>query len=239
MKNRKVSAPKLVYGIGINDADYAVVKWRPIEYANGQRKRELVWICPFYRVWQSMLMRCYSTKYQERYPTYIGCTVSGEWLLFSNFRAWMDKQDWEGMQLDKDLLLEGNKVYGAEKCVFVSRMVNIFTIDRGNDRGEWLIGVDWYKRKNKFRSSCSNPFTKKREHLGYFTCEQEAHQEWLKRKLELAYELAAIQTDQRVAKALIKRYSKYKQTNESTSQENDNELESQGGRVTPPRYVLA
>ena len=59
-------------------------------------------------------------------------------------------------------------------------------------------------------SKCRNPFTKKQEFLGYFTCEQEAHQAWLKRKLELAYELVAIQTDQRVAEALIDRYSNYK-----------------------------
>lgn len=38
--------------------------------------------------------------------------------------------------------------------------------------------------------------------------EQEAHEAWLKRKLELAHELAAIQEDPRVAKALTDRYSK-------------------------------
>ena len=50
--------------------------------------------------------------------------------------------------------------------------------------------------------------TKKQENLGYFTCELEAHQAWLKRKLELAA-LAAEQTDERVAKALIERYTNY------------------------------
>lgn len=113
-----------------------------------------------------------------------------------------------GNQLDKDLLFEGNKVYSDENCVFVSPLVNSFTIDRGAARGEWLIGVAWNKRACKFQSQCSNPFTKKLENLGYFDCEQQAHQAWLKRKLELAHELAAIQTDARVAKALIDRYSK-------------------------------
>jgi len=155
-----------------------------------------------------MLKRCYYAKHQEKYPTYVGCSVSEDWLTFSNFKAWMEKQDFEGKQLDKDLLFEDNKVYSAETCVFVSPLVNTFTVDRGLDRGEWLIGAHWDKARAKFRAQCSNPFTKKRERLGSFTSEQEAHEAWLKRKLELARELAEIQTDPRVAKALIDRYSK-------------------------------
>ena len=154
-----------------------------------------------------MLERCYSSNYQKRQPTYRGCTVSEEWLTFSNFKAWMERQDWEGKHLDKDLLCEGNKIYSAETCVCVEPLVNTFTTDSGATRGEWLIGADWYKPAGKFRSRCRNPFTKKKEHLGLFTTEQEAHEAWRKRKLELAHELAAIQTDERISKALIDRYS--------------------------------
>ena len=199
---------KLVCGVGDNDADYAVQRKETIGYVDGKRKRKLIWVCPYYQVWQSMLDRCYSVKYQEKYPTYRDCSVSAEWLTFSNFRSWVLTQDWEGKQLDKDLLVEGNKVYSANTCVFVSPLVNTFTLDNGAARGEWKIGVYWNKEKGKFQSQCSNPFNKKRENLGYFTSEQEAHEAWAKRKLELAKELAAVQTDQRVAKALIDRYSK-------------------------------
>lgn len=204
--NRK----KLVQGVGINDADYAVVKFETIGYVNGKQKKKLVWFCPHYRVWSDMLARCYSIKLQDKYPTYKGCIVSDEWLRFSNFKSWMETQDWEGKQLDKDLLIEGNNVYSTDTCVFVTRGVNTFTTDSGASRGEWLIGVSWHKAKGKFMSGCSNPFTKKQETLGYFTCELEAHKAWAKRKLELAYELAAIQTDERVAKALIERYTNYR-----------------------------
>ena len=199
---------KLVFGVGINDADYVTQKMETIE-VNGKQKRELVWICPFYRIWRGMLKRCYSAKFQDTRPTYKGCSVSEEWWRFSNFKRWMEKRDWEGMQLDKDILFSGNKVYSAETCVFVTKAVNNFTLDRGNDRGECLIGASWDKEKGKFSSKCSNPFTKKGEHLGYFTCQIEAHQEWLKRKLELAHLLAAEQTDERVGKALIDRYTNY------------------------------
>lgn len=199
---------KLVWGVGTNDADYVTQERETIGYVNGKQLRKQVWVCPHYKTWNHMLQRCYSAKYQEHKPTYKGCTVAEDWLVFSKFKAWAEAQDWEGLQLDKDILIEGNKVYGPDTCAFVTPLVNTFTIDRGASRGEWLIGVDWRKQKGKFRSRCSNPFTKKRDHLGYFTSEQEAHEAWRKRKLELAHELAAIQTDPRVAKALIDRYSK-------------------------------
>ena len=201
---------KLIYGVGINDADYVTQKFETVGYVDGKQKQKQVWICPFYRTWNNMLSRCFSNKLQERHPSYKGCSVSEEWKTFSNFKAWMMTQDWQDKHLDKDLLIEGNKIYSADTCVFVTRMVNLFTIDSGAARGEWLVGVSWHKGASKFRSNCSNPFTKKLEHLGLFTSEQDAHEAWLKRKLELAYELAAIQTDERVAKALIARYTNYK-----------------------------
>jgi len=203
-----MAAKKLVYGVGINDADYVVEQKRTI-IINGVKKEKLVWYCPYYRTWKSILERCFSIKFQERRPTYKGCSVSEEWLTFTNFKGWMERQDFEGKQLDKDLLVEGNKVYSKDTCVFVTQVVNSFTNDCRAVRGQWLIGVYWNKRDSKFQAQCRNPFTKKLENLGYFTSEQEAHKAWLKRKLELAYELAAIQTEPRVAKALIDRYTNY------------------------------
>lgn len=199
---------KLVYGVGINDADYVVMKHETIGYVDGKQKRKMVWRCPYYRAWMSMLNRCYSSKYQDSYPTYKDCTVAAEWLTFTNFKAWMEKQDFEGKHLDKDLLFEGNKIYSADSCVFVTQTVNKFANDHGAKRGSWQIGVCWNKARKMFQAQCRNPFTKKREYLGLFTCELEAHEAWLKRKLELAHELASIQTDPRIAKALIDRYSK-------------------------------
>lgn len=200
---------KLVYGIGINDADYAVSKYEIIGYVDGKKKQKMIWRCPYYRTWVDMLQRSYSVKRQEQFPTYIGCTVSDEWLTFSNFRDWMITQVWEGNHLDKDILFEGNKIYSADTCVFVSPMVNTFVIDCGAARGKYLIGCNWHKASKKFRARCSNPFTKKLEQLGYFTTDLEAHEAWLKRKLELAHLLAAEQDDQRVADALIERYTNY------------------------------
>ena len=201
---------KLFYGVGINDADYVVEKLETLGYVDGKQKQKLVWLCPYYRVWRDMLKRCYSAKYQENRPALVGCAVSDDWLTFSNFKTWMEKQGWQGNQLDKDLLVRGNKIYSAETCVFVTPIVNTFTHDPRASRGEFQIGASWHKASKMFCSNCNNPFTKKQESLGYFDCEQQAHEAWLKRKLELAHLLASEQTDERVAKALILKYTNYK-----------------------------
>jgi hypothetical protein len=187
---------KLVCGVGINDADYTV---KPIVFGKQV-------VCPFYETWTHMLMRCYDPKYHAKKPTYIGCQVAPEWLSFMTFRAWMIRQNWVGMELDKDLLFPGNKVYSPNTCVFIPHGLNNFATDCGVARGEWPIGVSWRKQKGKFVAQCRNPFTGKKEYLGYYTCPDAAHEAWRSRKHELSLQLAAEQTDSRLAAALATRY---------------------------------
>ncbi|MNY45117.1 hypothetical protein D3C86_1801990 [compost metagenome] len=52
---------------------------------------------------------------------------------------------------------------------------------------------------------------RKSNHLGYFLCPEEAHAAWLSAKRIQAKELAEIQTDPRVAKALVDRYLNYEE----------------------------
>jgi len=187
---------KLVFGVGVNDADYTV---KPTVHGK-------MVTCPFYSAWTHMLERCYCGKSQAKRPTYIGCSVVPEWLSFMTFRAWMIRQNWVGMELDKDLLIPGNRVYGPDTCVFISQGVNTFTTDSAAARGEWPLGVDWHKHSGRFRASCCNPFSGKRESLGYFTCPDAAHEAWRSRKHELSLQLAEQQTDPRLAAALSIRY---------------------------------
>lgn len=185
---------KLVYGIGINDADYVIAP-----KINGKQVP-----CKVYGVWKGMLQRCYDSKSLEKCPTYLGCSVDKDWHNFMNFRSWVLTQDFEGKQLDKDLLYPGNKVYSKDTCVFISKALNTFMTERTASRGQLPLGVSI--EGNKFRAYCNNPFTKTQKRLGNFNTPEEAHLAWKKYKNELALEYAKLETDPRIIKALETRY---------------------------------
>lgn len=186
----------LIFGVGINDADYCLNK-----KIDGKHI-----VCRFYSTWRDMIRRCRDVKYHAKYPTYIGCYVCEDWLTFSNFKAWMQTQDWQGKELDKDILFAGNKAYSPETCAFVDSMTNSFTLDCGASKGEWPVGVHFRNDTFKFRAYCNNPFTKKMNHLGQYDCPNQAHEAWKKRKHEISCQLADLQSDSRVAQALRTRY---------------------------------
>ncbi len=74
------------------------------------------------QVWTNMLQRCYG--HYGNHPTYKGCSVVEEWHNFQNFAKWFEENYIEGYQLDKDIKVEGNKVYGPDTCMFVSKKEN-------------------------------------------------------------------------------------------------------------------
>lgn len=197
---------KLVYGVGVNDLGYVVQK-KSSTQVDGKRQQKQEWTCPFYRVWVNMMERCHNRKFKQKRPSYEDVVCCDDWLYASKFKVWMGEQDWGGRQLDKDIIVTGNKMYSPETCAFVSPITNSFVLDCKSSRGKWLLGVYWNKAKRKFKAQCCNPFTKKNEHLGYFDNETEAHEAWRKRKHGLAQLVAATESDPRVVGALKKRYS--------------------------------
>ena len=184
---------RLVYGVGINDADYSV---QPI--INGKQH-----MCHIYRVWVNMLNRCYCSKMHLISPTYIGCSVSKEWQTFSNFRKWMVTQESKGKQLDKDILHEGNKIYSVNTCCFVSNYINSLLNDRLASRGKYLIGVNFNKANNIFASNLS--IFGRTKYLGCFKTEIDAHIAWRKAKAAYIIEAAFTQTQDNVREALLER----------------------------------
>ena len=198
---------KLVYGVGVNDLGYRTRVYEEVTKNGGKRILKSVFLCKYYTAWGSMLERCYSKKFLESRPSYIGTSVCSEWLYATAFKKWMEQQDWHGKCLDKDIVVPGSKLYSPETCAFVLQATNSFVTARDACRGDYPIGVSLYKRTGKYIARCKNPFTGKKEHLGYFSTPEEAHEAWRKRKHELAQLVAATESDLRVVEALKKRYS--------------------------------
>ena len=198
---------KLVYGVGINDADYKLYIVEELPKTNGKQKQKIIWECPFYSRWKHMLRRCFCNELKTKHPTYKDVTCCKEWLTFSNFKSWMEQQDWEGKALDKDLLVYKNKIYSPETCVFIEEPLNLFLTLRGRDRGKYPIGVS-YRTDPKRVNPLKHPYIahiKDRgytKHLGCFSTPEEAHKAWQKAKIKKAQDLAVSQTDERVIKGL-------------------------------------
>lgn len=196
-----------MYGEGINDFIGTVQRFENYVDDFGNTKSRRVWVCPFYYTWASLMQRCFDNKLKLRNPTYKDVTCIEDWKYFTLFKAWMEAQNWSGMALDKDIIVKGNKIYSPDNCAFVRKETNKFVIASDSARGEFPVGVSFYKPYQKFRAQCSNPFRKTTEHLGYFLTPEEAHESWRKRKHEFAQLVAETENDPRVVAALKKRYS--------------------------------
>ena len=128
-----------------------------------------------YQLWNNMINRCYNSSLAHIHPTYKDCHVSEGWRYLSKFKEWYFKQigfDQVGWQLDKDILVKGNKVYSEETCCFVPSEINTLLVKRNSLRGEFPIGVGFYKPLNKYVSRLST-YGKART-LGYFSSVEEA-----------------------------------------------------------------
>lgn len=196
---------KIIFGIGINDADYDISK--SVKVAEG--KWRIVWTCPYYNKWRGVLERCFCPKLKVKRPTYTDVTCCKEWLTFSNFKSWMETQDWQGKHLDKDIIGNG-KLYSPETCIFVTPLVNTCLLTNESTRGDHPLGVSFHKRIKKF-AACISQANDIKTHLGYFNDAQDAHKVWQKAKVEVLNGILDIQTDLRVMEALNKVICKLKQ----------------------------
>ena len=133
----------LVGGIGVNDLA-TPTRWTE----NGKSVKS-----PYYALWKDMLERVYTPNENDIKP-YAGVTVHADWHRFSNFKRWVDHQpqtNWQHLQLDKDLLVKGNKVYAPDVCCFLTNQENslfkpscvpfgsVRFDERGNLRKPWQL----------------------------------------------------------------------------------------------------
>jgi hypothetical protein len=181
----------LVNGVGINDANYVT------QPTVGSRRI----VCPYFFKWNSMIKRCYDPISLRKHPTYSKCSVDPEWHSFMAFRSWMVEQDWEGNELDKDLLGDG-KTYSTSACMFIPEPINRFLKEKCGPTGKCLYGV--ISKSGRFHSRIQ--IGNRRQFIGSFLTQEEAHSAWARVKSEHALKLADEQTDPRIANGL-RRYA--------------------------------
>jgi hypothetical protein len=134
-----------------------------------------------YKSWYALIQRCYDEKRHEKEPTYKECRVCDEWLNFQTFAKWYDENFYqienEKMNLDKDILVKGNKLYSPETCVFVPQIINTLFIKCDARRGSLPIGVSYNKNNKKYMSQCSDGM-EENKYIGYFDTIDEAFQRY-------------------------------------------------------------
>lgn len=106
-----------------------------------------------YKSWQRVVERGYSVKWKEKYPSYKDVTVDECWHNFQNFAEWFEKNYTEGFELDKDILVKGNKHYSPKTCCFVPSELNKCFTKREAKRGKYPIGVSFHKKLKRFITS--------------------------------------------------------------------------------------
>jgi hypothetical protein len=137
-------------------------------------------------VWDNMRKRC-NPAYQEHYPQYAGVTVCTEWQHFHTFYLWMKKQPWQGNEIDKDIIMRGNKVYGPDGCRFVPHYVNtamrplIRKADQAYPLGVALLAGDAVRSK-PYRASSLDTH-RGNTYLGTFATVEGAHRAWQASKI--------------------------------------------------------
>ena len=165
-----------------------------------------------YTVWYSMLQRCHNSKIHKQKPTYSGCAISDNFKSLTYFLDWVKQQighnsrDGEGRKfnLDKDILIKGNKVYSENTCVFVPMEINNLILNSRATRGEFPVGVHYEKSRNKFQAYIRK--NGKREYLGRYNTVEEAFYTYKTAKESYIKELAdkwKERIDPRVYEALL------------------------------------
>lgn len=116
----------------------------------------------------SMFERCYDMVAMEKRQSYVECVVREDWYDFQGFAEWCYAQkgfNEPRWQLDKDILVKGNKVYAPDRCCFVPSDINALFTKREAGRGLYPIGVYEYS-PGQFRATCSNEFMGEKKFLG-------------------------------------------------------------------------
>ena len=187
----------LCYGVGINDV--------MIPYFTKTRT---------WKTWSGIIRRTDNRDpkwiNEHSKKSYLGCTLDLRWYKLSVFKEWIEQwDDFENKEVDKDILIPGNKHYGPDTCLMVRPSVNSWfkpTVKGDLPRGVclnsgWKRGVS----RNPYRAQIT-PIGGKRTGLGYYATVEEASAAFEKARREQIKVLIETETDIKVKNAMLNLY---------------------------------
>lgn len=145
-----------ICGFGINDIPELTF------YKTKDGKTELT---QAYKTWAGMIDRCYRPGHEVKFKAYADCSVCEKWKYFSNFNQNIFIYI-EGFDIDKDILIKGNKVYSPEACCFVPRVINLIFAKNKTRKSNLTRGVKYRKYGNRYSAEIS--INGKTKLIGYF-----------------------------------------------------------------------
>lgn len=159
-----------------------------------------------YQIWQGMIARCYNKNSFAKHPTYEGCTIDESFRHYADFYEWCNSQIGfkEKFELDKDLLMKGNRLYSKDLCLFLPKEINVALTRRQKHRGICVIGVTFEKASDRFVARMG--LRGKVKTLGHFKTEIEAFNAYKSAKEQYLRDLAEkwkSQIDPRAYQALL------------------------------------
>lgn len=132
-----------------------------------------------YVKWRNMMNRCYGDN--KKWAAYRGCSVHRDWHNFQSFAEWYENQNKEkSWELDKDVLVKGNKIYSPETCRLVPSEINVMFTSNAINRGSLPIGVVF--ERGRFVASIS--IKGERVYLGSYATQEQAFEAYKKAKEE-------------------------------------------------------
>ena len=164
-----------------------------------------------YNRWADMIYRCYDPYMINKNLTYADCFVCEEWHNFQNYYKWEEKEYYdipnETMNLDKDILIKGNKIYSPDTCILVPHKINMLFVKADKIRGDYPIGVFWREDRHKYVSKIS--MNNKTYTLGHYDTIDEAFAVYKQHKEDYIKEVADEYKD-KIPKKLYNAMYKYK-----------------------------
>ncbi len=99
-----------------------------------------------HNIWRLIKDRCRISYWVNHGPSYQGCSIDDRWKDFQQFAYDYENMVGYGLpnrQIDKDILVKGNKIYGPDTTILVPQDINILLTNCKNARGTLPLGVTY------------------------------------------------------------------------------------------------